>query len=211
MFSKKLERFFLESGLYIYGSNGIYAVVGGKKGGVIKLYQNTNLVLVDCGYRVDYGKGNIATTNWQDDNWSIKQENGCIEIEGLFSLVLQKVPNPILHMGLRLISFFIGNRIIGLLKKKMILVDKHTDIKFCRKIRFAEDALYIEDEILSPKIIDIIAADNISLRHVASGKFFTLSDLVLHNRKSYLQIRNIKINQRYNYKTKELQEFYAEV
>lgn len=203
---QKTEGFFPQSGLYVYVNKGIYAVVGGKKGGVIKLYQDSTPMFVDCGYRVDYGRGKIAITNWQDDNWSIKQKSGYFEIEGLFSLVTQKIPNPILHIGLRIISFLVGNRIIGLLKKKMILIDKHTNIKFKRKIQFDEEALYIEDEILSPNIIDVIAADNFSLRHVASGKFYSLSDLALHNRKKYLQIKNIRIKQKYSFVQKELLE-----
>lgn len=201
---KDVVKFFPESGFYVYGKDDIYVIVGGKKGGVIKLYQDGVPALVDCGYRVDYGKGKIAATNWQDDTWCIKQKDNFVEVEGNFSLVSLKVPNPILHMGLRVVSFLVGNKIIGFLKKKMILVDKHTNIRFCRKISFFEDRVYIEDKISSPKSINISAADNFSLRHVASGKFYASSDLALHNRKTYQSIKNIHIKQKYEYSSKAL-------
>lgn len=54
-------------------------------------------------------------------------------------------------MGLRAVAFVAGNKIIRFLKKKIILVDKHTDIAFRRKITFQDGVLQIEDEIESPK------------------------------------------------------------
>lgn len=198
------SKFFPESGLYIYGKDDIYAIVGGKKGGVVKLYKGNDPVYVDCGYRVNYGKGTVAATNWQDDTWILHSEDSVISLHGKMSLVSLKVPNPILHMGLRVVSLLIGNNIISFLKKKLILVDKHTDIEFSRKIIFHDDCLEIEDEIISPSSIILEAADNFSLRHVASGKFYSNSDLSIHNKKIYKDIRYIRIKQHFDYKTEKL-------
>ncbi len=199
-----VNMYFEDSGLYVYGENDIYAVVGGRKGGVIKLYKGEDILFVDCGYRVDYGKGKIAATNWQDNAWNVTQNNNEIVTEGKFTLVKLKVPSPIMHMGLRVVSFVVGNKIIGFLKKKLILVDKHTDISFRRKITFEKDGVHIQDEIKSPVPVNITAADNFSLRHVASGKFFAFSDLAEHNRKTYEAINDLSVEQFYGYKTEKL-------
>lgn len=198
------NKFFSESGLYIYGNDDIYAIVGGKKGGVIKLYKGDKPIYVDCGYRVNYGKGRVAATNWQDDSWKLNAEKNEIRIKGRLSLVSLKVPSPILHMGLRVVSFMVGSRIISFLKRKMILVDKHADIEFSRKIIFHDDGLDVEDEIKSPVAIDLEAADNFSLRHVASGKFYSNSDLSMHNRQHYKDVKHIKIEQHLDFKTEKL-------
>ena len=81
-------------------------------------------------------------------------------------------------MGLRVISFLLGNKIIGFLKRKLIFVDQHCDIRFTRKIIWKEKQILIEDEFESDQEYRLIHATNMSLRHVASGKFFGKSDLL---------------------------------
>lgn len=203
------NKYFKEAGLFIYGDKNVYSIIGGKKGGVLKLYKEDNLQIIDCGYRVNYGKGKVAVTNWQDDTWNVDVHDNIIRIKGMMSLVSLKVPSPILHMGLRVVSFFAGNKIIGFLKKKMILVNIHTDIAFSREITFGNEDVRIVDEIISPKEIDLEAADNFSMRHVASGKFYSNSDIALHNRKSYPNVKRIKITQQYNYELQKLTENYV--
>ncbi len=199
-----VNKYFDDSGLYAYGENGIYAIVGGKKGGVIKVFKGENVIFTDCGYRVDYGGGKVAASNWQDNTWQVSTSGNEITVEGKFTMVKLKVPTPIMHMGLRVVSFVVGNKIIGFLKKKLILVDKHTDISFRRKITFENSGVRIQDEIKSPVAVDITAADNFSLRHVASGKFFSFSDLAPHNRKTYKSVKDLKLDQFYDYKNEKL-------
>lgn len=190
-----VEAFFPEAGLYLFGDGRDYAIVGGKKGGVIKLYRDGKPVWVDCGYRVVYPKAKIAATNWQDDTWQVAQRPNEIKIKGQFTLVGMKRPTPILHMGLRVVSFLVGNRIIGTLKKKIILVNKHVEIGFERNIRFKDGEVIVRDTIKSPNPVTVRAADNFSLRHVASGKFYASSDLAAHGRDVYEGVREIVICQ----------------
>ena len=91
-------------------------------------------------------------------------------------------------MGLRGAAFLAGNRIIGLLKRKIILVDRHFEAQFERSVELREDGVRITDNISSPRPITIETAGNMSLRHVASGKFFMTSDLL---RQQGVKIENV--------------------
>ena len=53
-------------------------------------------------------------------------------------------------------------------------------VHFRRTIRFETDQIIIKDVIENrgKEVYELKAASNISLRHVASGKFFTTSDLL---------------------------------
>ena len=130
---------------------------------------------------MNYGKGLVAATNWLDPAYKISYGDNSAKISGYMNKVSLKVPSPILHLGLRVISFTFGRRIIGFLKKKIILVDKHSDISFNREITIKKNLIEILDELFSPQAVTIERAGNMSLRHVASGKFFAESDFLISN------------------------------
>lgn len=170
--------YFENAGLLVYRNSKYSAFVGMAKGGVIKIFDDSKELFVNCGYRVDYGKGVVATTNWQDAGYKYSFDGNTAIVKGLLSKVNQKVSKPILHMGLRVISFFVGSRIISYLKRKLIFVENHTDIEFTRTIQFADDAIAVKDILAAPRSVQFRRAGNMSLRHVASGKFFADSDLI---------------------------------
>lgn len=197
-FQHNFIKFFNESGLYVYSQDDIYVIVGGYKGGVIKAFYKEKEVFCDYGYRITNYKKGIGTTNWQDNSYNISQTNNSISIKGHFNIVAQKIPTPILHMGLRVISKIVGNKIISFLKKQIILVDKHSEDIFSRYIEIKDGEIYIQDSINCKKDIVLTEPDGYSLRHVASGKFFTTSDVVMHSRKKYDVHQDIMIKKRYN-------------
>lgn len=189
-FNSGKSTYFADAGLWshselIENEIPVYMIAGARKGGVLKLYCSGEQVFADFGYRVNYGKGRIAVTNWQDSSYTVNKKENVLTICGRFNLVTLKVGSPFLHLGLRIVAFIAGNKIIRFLKKKIILVDKHTDITFRRKIIFQDGLLQIEDEIKSPHPICLEGADSASVRHVASGKFFSISDLCFHDCKNY--------------------------
>lgn len=188
-FESKEEKYFPEAGLFVLScmSKEIssYCIIGTKKGGIIRTFINNQQSISDFGYRVNYGEGNIAVTNWQDNDYSVKKNGNYLEINGKFTKVSLKMPSPILHLGLRVLSFVFGNKIISMLKKKIILVDKHTDITISRRIKWDDEKIIIDDEITSPELIELEAADNFSARHVASGKFYSISDISIHDENNY--------------------------
>ncbi len=172
---------FNNAGLISFRNDTLAGIISTKKGGIIKLFYGDRECFLDCGYRVNYGKGLVAATNWLDPAYKISYGDNSAKISGYMNKVSLKVPSPILHLGLRVISFTFGRRIIGFLKKKIILVDKHSDISFNREITIKKNLIEILDELFSPEAVTIERAGNMSLRHVASGKFFAESDLLILN------------------------------
>ena len=152
------------------------------------------------------GEGKTAATNWQSADYQIAYEQGKMRITGYMNLVKQKVATPIMLTGLRVVSAVVGNRIIGTLKRLIILVDKKTDIHFERMIFIDHDKLVMEDSITSPEKVNLECADSFSLRHVASGKFFSMADIVLHSRARYPRIDKIRIQRTYDLKEGRLEE-----
>lgn len=203
---KDCRQYFEKAGLFVYKKDAVFLIAGLKKGGVLKLYVNGREIYIDCGYRVNYGQGKVAAMNWQDPAYEVSVKGDQIDIHGNFNSVSLKVPSPVLHFGLRVVSKTIGNRIIGVLKKKIILVDKHADIFFHRNILIEEKNLKIVDEIKSPEATTLESADNFSLRHVASGKFFSVSDLAPKSRGFFNAVHNISIEKEINLVTGKIQE-----
>lgn len=151
-------------------------------------------------------RGGGETTNWQSADYQIEYEPCRIKITGYMNLVKQKVATPIMLAGLRVVSAVVGNRIIGMLKRLIILVDKKTDIHFERMITIDHEKLVIEDSIKSPKKVNLECADSFSLRHVASGKFFSLADIVQHSRAQYPETDQIRIRRTFDWKEGRLEE-----
>lgn len=202
-------RWLADSGMLTIGyGNGQYVIVSAKKGGVVRAFIDGSQCFSDYGYRVRMKDGSVAATNWWNNSNDISYNEGVLVIKGRMIRVGQKVSTPIMHMGLRVISAVVGNKIISFLKKQIILVNKQSDIQFERKISFSKDRILIEDEITSPDVITLNCADCYSLRHVASGKFFAISDIDVHSDSKYENIKHIRINKELIFDTKEIIEKY---
>ena len=193
-FSFNHLKYFNESGLISITKLPYHAIVSLRKGGIIKLWRNDEEIFIDCGYRVNYGKGKAAATNWIDPSYQISFENCVAKVCGRMNMVKLKVSTPIMHMGLRVVAFLFGNKIISLLKKVMIFANKHSNIKFERVIEFKETEIIIKDIIESDKKINLEKASNMSLRHVASGKFYSNSDLLSNTGVIATAINKARIN-----------------
>ena len=202
-FQSEFQKYFSHSGFYVYSQDGVYVIIGCRKGGVTKCFYGDKEVFCDYGYRIVGEKKGTGATSWQDDTYDIKVDGNKIVIEGNFNVVSQKVPSPILHMGLRVISKVVGNKIIGFLKKQIILVDKHSEDNFCRQIAIEAGVIRFEDILICQKESTIEEPDGFSLRHVASGKFFATSDIVEHSRNRYCNRKQLKVCKEYDIKNQK--------
>lgn len=200
-YKENIEKYFEEAGIYIRSLGNVYLITGLRKGGVTKLYIDGKECFIDCGYRINYGAGKVAATNWQDSHYIVHVDSGTVQVEGQFSLVALKVPSPLLHMGLRVVAKVVGNKIINTLKKKIIFTDKHKEIAFCRKVCIEEGKLIIRDQISSPVPVRLECAGTESLRHVASGKFFSVSDLAPRCKERIEDVKDIHIKKEINLRT----------
>lgn len=199
-------RFFEQAGLLSYTKDGKYIIIGGYKGGVCRAFDGEKACFEDYGYRVKMGEGKVAATNWQNHNYDVKYHGNTIVVSGRMNLVKQKVSTPIMHLGLRIVSAVLGNKIIGMLKNMIILVKKQTDILFERQIIIEEEGIQINDRICSPRKINVECADGFSLRHVASGRFFALTDMGCHSRQIYEDVEEISIVRSFRFGKKEIEE-----
>lgn len=209
-YEKEQERYFEEAGILCCTRGERYVIVGAKKGGVVRAFDGQTACFEDYGYRVKAGEGRVAATNWQSANTRVTYADHELQILGHMNLVKQKVATPIMLMGLRGVSAVVGNKIIGMLKRMIILVDKETDIAYERRITIDQEGIAITDKIVSPQEIDLSCADGFSLRHVASGRFFAVSDLGTHSRKKYPGVRKICIRRDYRFGSQRVDEKVVE-
>lgn len=185
---------FPEAGIVSFSNQQYSGIISLRKGGIIKIYQGDQECFIDCGYRVNIKKGTVLTTNWQDPAYECVFSDNVYRVAGNLNKISLKVSTPFLHIGLRVAAFIFGNRLIKMLKSKIILVDKHSDIKFSREICLHEDWIQILDKFCSPINIKLEHAGNMSLRHVASGKFYSVSDLISCLQAGYENIREISLS-----------------
>lgn len=176
------EMIFQDAALMAKCKGCCYFVFSARKGGVLKIYHDGRELAWDCGYRVRMADGKVAATNWLDDSYLVEwRDDGCT-VEGKMNLVSQKVQSPIYLLGLHIAAFVLGERVNKLIKKLTIFSDKHTDIRFRREVTWGArdlDMIEVRDMITSAKQILVEEAPNCSLRLVASGKFFSRSDLLV--------------------------------
>lgn len=198
-------KYFKEAGLICYSNKNYYSIISLKKGGIIKVFYKYKEEFTDFGYRIIKGKNKISITNWLDNNYKICWDGlNTAKISGHFNIIKLQISTPLKHFVLRILSFLFGKSIIGLLKKKLIFISKHDSIEFIRKIKFKKDSIILIDMINSKKPIDLKSANSLSLRHVASGKFFKNTEII-HKKRIYLKnITNVKITQIFDLESKEV-------
>ncbi len=195
-------RYFPDSGLLSKTTKNYFAISSLKKG-CVKVFQADHFSFADFGYRIVLGKSTLGATNWLDEKneYSYHENENRAVIRGRFTKVRIQTPSPLNHAGLRLASFLFGNRLIGFLKKKMIFIDSHLEVRFERTIEFQEDKVLIKDKIESPEKVTIKSAPPFSLRHVASSKFFSSSDLAERGEVLLKEIKQAMIEIEFDGKT----------
>lgn len=205
-YERDQERYFAQAGILCCTQGDRYVIVGAKKGGVVRAFAGGRACFEDYGYRTKLDEGKVAATSWQSANTRVEYEEHRLHIRGHMNLVKQKVATPVMLMGLRGVSALVGNRIIGMLKRMIILVDQETDIAYERRIEITDDGIRMTDEITSPQPIELECADPFSLRHVASGRFFATADLGTHSRNRYPRVQKIRIGRKYGFDSQKLSE-----
>jgi hypothetical protein len=188
-------RVFDDSGLITASDGEVYTVMSLRKGGLLKVYRGTKEIYWDCGYRIPIEPGITAATNWLDAEYNVSYdvEKKVYSVSGKFNKVKQKVQTPVYHLGLRVSAAILGARVNKLVKKLTIFQDNHVNADFTRTIRFGDNKIFIEDVIDNPNRMHIVEAPNVSLRLVASGKFFSRSDLLEHPLTDYGNAAHMKI------------------
>jgi hypothetical protein len=199
------SKYFKESGLLVVNNKTYTAVVGLRKGGTLTVFDKKEAIFVDCGYRVNLGNGTVMATNWQDPSYEVGVRGNRAEVKGKMNKIRLRVSTPVLLVGLRVAAAVAGRGIIKYLKRKLILIDKHSDIRFERRLEFGEEEIMIQDVLSGGAEYE--RADAMSLRHVASGKFFAANDLLARSERMCAGGGGgIALSRRFNCKTRVVEE-----
>ncbi|MEF2145611.1 MAG: hypothetical protein V3573_09215 [Desulfovibrionaceae bacterium] len=181
------EQFFVEAGQFVRHGQGRSLFFAGKKGGVTYVFGPEGLLDADYGWRafLPGRKGRLAVTHWQSDAWEIGllKEGGTTRIltagpvtgRGYF------VSSPLRHVALRVLSFCFGNRLIPLLKEKMIFRGGGTGLRLERELRMDGQGGAALEDALTGAGAETLAwrtAPQASLRHVASAARFCGEELL---------------------------------
>ncbi len=200
---KEEPAFFPECGLIAYASPLYYAIISLSKGGMIKVFskENRKEIFNDFGYRIK-NKKYLLATNLLNSRYKYSFSENKAEVRGDFVKAVPKTPTPLTHISLRMLSSLFGPKITSILKKKLILIDKESDVFFSRSIELNEDEITIKDHVTSKKVQpNLSSANNFSMRLVASGKFFSGTDLITDKLYTVDAFKDIRLQTKFSVKT----------
>lgn len=170
---KNFSNYFNESGLFVKKKNELYFIANLKKGGTYKVFFKGKLKANDCGYRVFDRANNYRVTSWIDNDAKIViSKDGLTAQSALFKNKFF-IASSLKHMGLRILTFIFGSKVIPVLKNRLIFQDERTEDKLARMIKFRKNKIIIEDTLrLADKQL-IYKVYEGSMRFVPSSNFFS--------------------------------------
>lgn len=158
------------------GEKTFKALVSGKKGGILTLFDEHGCSISDFGWLVADGK-KLWVTHWWCDQWKVKYADNTITAEGPLTAHTYAANTPFRHMILRGLSLFFGRRIITFLKEKLIFKKTgKSPYTFQRQITFLPDQVIVNDKLQLPPHTFPEPAKRASQRHVASADSFHFED-----------------------------------
>ena len=171
------NRFLVGTGHILRGTSAPFrALVSGKKGGIVTLFDADGRTFSDFGWVIPDG-GRLWVNHWWSDDWQIEQSGDRIVVSGRLSAHKFTKNTPFRHFALRMLSLCVGRRIIALLKEKLIFKKSgRSPYRFKREILFDADRVVIRDEFPIPHGGTPKPAHRASQRHVASADSFHWED-----------------------------------
>ena len=177
------EDVYLEhAGIQIVHKPGAYSLfVNMKKGGIVNLFDRNGIKEVDFGFRIKYPKDKVAVSHWLDNSYKAeKKDDQHLVVKGKMSKHGWMKSSPSRHIGLRILSYLFGNRLIPVLKKVMIFGNPSVKIDFERQIEIHEDKINIIDAFKGPGLSgkELYRAPHHSLRHVSSAGQYVPEEII---------------------------------
>ncbi len=155
------------------------ALISTNKGGIISAWHK-GMRFSNFGWQI-VGKNRLWCSHWWSDGWQAEIGKKGIAVTGYMVPHRELVSSPIRHIILRCISFILGRRVIGILKKNMIFKKvKNEGPKLHRNIIFEAKAITVSDKITGiEEGMNLQRAPRASKRHVASADSFHAEDVAL--------------------------------
>jgi hypothetical protein len=156
-------------------ADGQSSLVTLRKGGIFSHHAAGGFVH-DFGWLVQ-AAGRQYISHWWSDDWKYGQTGRQLWVEGALYEHRDIANTPAKHMVLRLASRVAGNRLIGLLKKKLIFKKVQSPIRYRRTVEWLGGEIRVVDAFSQlPAGAEFLPAPRSSKRHVASADSFHRED-----------------------------------
>lgn len=186
-FQRIFSKYFQDSMNHIVSNKKFYTVIGGLKGGVLKIFdKNKNkLVCADVGLIGKTKKGKIMATSLLDDKNEMIIKEDEIKIKTNFQFYNEENMTPLKKLLLNFYSILLGKTRFGSdflkrLGRKKLMKDKKNSASSIlkRKVKIKEKYIEIVDNIISKneKFERISFGNFRGLRYTPSSNFFSKED-----------------------------------
>jgi hypothetical protein len=196
------SKFFEESGLYIFNNETYHVILSLKKGGILYVFKDKELIFRNCGIVGVTNKGVIISTGYKNLVYR-SIENGFI-LKSKFKKYIHPTKfNPYMMILFNFFNLSAGKIryfrkfIKNVLIKRSILNESMTDVEFELRIMFL-DTIQLVLTINKPKKIkfkDLRISSYFPVRFIPSSRFFQKNDLLI---KDYSLKKNVSILNKYN-------------
>lgn len=169
-------KYYREAGLYIKSTSNYFAVIGGKKGGVIRIWSKSKeeLIFQSCGYYIRKNKKVYSSQSQNLGNMEVDDSE--IIINAPFTIINQKTFNPNLFIGFRIFNITIGRipKFAYLIKRLLVKVlvnrTKKINLYLNRNIIFKENIIIVKDELNSSHV-KVKHSDKFTSFHMGSSRY----------------------------------------
>jgi hypothetical protein len=188
---KPFMQFFSESKVYVKNTDYYYHVANLAKGGVIKIFdkKEEKLIYNDCGLIGCLDNGELITSQWTDNNRTIKSEEKGWEVSGrLYMVPSMAVFDLLKNLVFRSVLLFakFSTRFSHLLskkiRKKLMISYKEVPIFYRRSVSFDKREIVIKDRIETEgplKIKKFSIGGEFTVRYVPQSRFFQPYELYI--------------------------------
>jgi len=186
---QELDRYFLESKIFVRKTNNKYIIANLAKGGVIKIFniENGELLYNDCGILGELENGSVVTSQWVDPSYSYKSDDLGWTVSGKLNIVpSNKLFTPLKNIVFRSVLFFLGwsssfsHFLKARIRKTLILGQRTVPINFKRQLIIKDSIITLCDELnINGKVRfkKLSFGDEFFVRHVPQSRYFQSQEL----------------------------------
>ncbi len=184
-----LQKYFPAARVYAEATPQHYLVANLAKGGVVKAFEKESgrLILNDCGIIGKLSSGNVVTSQWVDDTYECRVEEGGWEVKGHLNVVpSNKLFSPLKMIVFRATLLALGwnpklsHLMKGRIRKMLMLGRRPAPASFRRQFRLADEAVTLEDEVWlegNARIESMSIGDEFFTRYVPQSRYFQSQEL----------------------------------
>ena len=167
-----------KAGLYFRREENRYAIVGTRKGGTIRLFQDGALAYGDNALVAKLTDGTVIVSHVVTDN-EVTVTDDEVTVSGVFAKAKHRLPTPftqaVFHTGMLVMGRLWSNGVRILLQKMLIVGKRFTEVGFKRTIRFGEKVTVTDEVTLpkgSPRIKELYAGTDHTSIYIAVSQSF---------------------------------------